>query len=1068
MVGSRATPRLGVRASAYITLGGAGATRLLPTAGVGGAALTLWSLRRAGLGTRGATSTLLSFLVLQYAVFLGALVVAGGLLALGISGHAPLGVSAVPAGAAALAIVTALVFAARRPAPAAALASGASRATRVRGRLRDARGVVGTGVRDAIALLRSGDLRLLGAPAYWAFDAAVLWAMLEAFGAAPSFAVVVLAYFVGQVGNTLPIPGAVSGGMAGVLIACGVPADLAVVSVLAYRSIAIWLPAPIGLAALRPLRRTVAAWAREDERPPPSPSPPPPSARPRPSRPSPSPPRPPSCASARPSRSPPSEVAALRRSAREPRRPLRPPAPARAPDARAPPHPGSGGGPAPPPGGCRTSRRGPGASLRHALHPSRPRAPAPARRARRRGVRHLRRRAERRVARPPLPRPQAPADRQGGRLPHDVDGVTHGAFAAIDPRTGAIVGEARYAPWPGRESVADLAVTVADELQRRRIGTALAAATVEAARAHGVRTLTASTLWENVPARALLRRLGFRPTGSEDGVVELELDLAATAVAAGPRDPRARRIAAGGGGGRRLTAPRVGGSATEDPVPDALRPGPLRTAGHLAVALRRSTALRRGRWTLCAALLVAAVVLGGPGGVLLGLTAGVLALDALIPMPGTTVGEADDRFWRLVRRRARARRWRRLRGRPAEALELVDDRHGPLSVAARRDLGVVPIALRLDHGHGRGREGRELRRRLPPRPVLALALGPALARGGPRRAAAADQRLPHRGPPRRARRPPSGLRGPRPRPRDDRRRGRRAAPPRAPRPAARAGAGGLGWGGAPPGRRRRLGAPARGRSSLADVRWYLDGRSGRAAYDAGHLPGRGVRRPRRAGSPRRAGADGRHPLPDPATFARGMARARHRRRRHGRRLRRRGRRRSPRGSCGCCAPPATTPRCSTAAWRPGTARSRRPAPPRPPGALHRRAVAGRAAGLDRRGRRRPRTSCSTRASASATSARRTRSTRAPGHIPGARSLPAREHLDDDGRLLPADGAARALRGRRRRRRRAASSRTAARASPPATPCWRSSTPGWAGAGCIPGSCSQWSRDPARPVATGEG
>ncbi len=265
MVGSRATSRLGVRASAYITLGGAGATRLLPTAGVGGAALTLWSLRRAGLGTRGATSTLLSFLVLQYAVFLGALVVAGGLLAVGVSGHAPLGISAVPAGAAALAIAAALVFAARRPAPAAELAADASRATRVRGRLREARGVVGAGVRDGIALLRSGDVRLLGAPAYWAFDAAVLWAMLQAFGAAPAFAVVVLAYFVGQVGNTLPIPGAVSGGMAGVLIACGVPADLALVSVLAYRSIAIWLPAPVGLAALRPLRRTVAAWAREDQ-----------------------------------------------------------------------------------------------------------------------------------------------------------------------------------------------------------------------------------------------------------------------------------------------------------------------------------------------------------------------------------------------------------------------------------------------------------------------------------------------------------------------------------------------------------------------------------------------------------------------------------------------------------------------------------------------------------------------------------------------------------------------------------------------------------------------------------
>src|SRR4051794_27862178 len=267
MVGSRATPRLGVRASAYITLGGAGATRLPPAPRVGRGAPAPWGPRRAGLGTRGATSTLLSFLVLQYAVFLGALVLSGGLLALGVSGHAPLGVTAVPAAAAALAIATALVFAARRPAHATALVPGASRGARVRGRLSEARGVVGAGVRDGIALLGSGDLRLLGAPAYWAFDAAVLWAMLEAFGAAPAIAVVVLAYFVGQVGNTLPIPGAVSGGMAGVLIACGVPADLAVVSVLAYRSIAIWLPAPIGLAALRPLRRTVAAWAREDERP---------------------------------------------------------------------------------------------------------------------------------------------------------------------------------------------------------------------------------------------------------------------------------------------------------------------------------------------------------------------------------------------------------------------------------------------------------------------------------------------------------------------------------------------------------------------------------------------------------------------------------------------------------------------------------------------------------------------------------------------------------------------------------------------------------------------------------
>jgi hypothetical protein len=88
--------------------------------------------------------------------------------------------------------------------------------------------------------------------------------MLHAFGAAPALAVVVLAYFVGQVGNTIPIPGAVSGGIIGVLLAFGVDADLALVSVLAYRAVAIWLPASIGLAALGRLRRTVARWTRED------------------------------------------------------------------------------------------------------------------------------------------------------------------------------------------------------------------------------------------------------------------------------------------------------------------------------------------------------------------------------------------------------------------------------------------------------------------------------------------------------------------------------------------------------------------------------------------------------------------------------------------------------------------------------------------------------------------------------------------------------------------------------------------------------------------------------------
>ena len=66
---------------------------------------------------------------------------------------------------------------------------------------------------------------------------------------------------------------------------------------------------------------------------------------------------------------------------------------------------------------------------------------------------------------------------------------------------------------------------------------------------------------------------------------------------------------------------------------------------------------------------------------------------------------------------------------------------------------------------------------------------------------------------------------------------------------------------------------ARGdRAVIADVRWYLDGRSGREAYDRGHIPGaRFVDLDTDlSGPPTKAG--GRHPLPSPEDFAATMSR----------------------------------------------------------------------------------------------------------------------------------------------------------------------------------------------------
>lgn len=60
---------------------------------------------------------------------------------------------------------------------------------------------------------------------------------------------------------------------------------------------------------------------------------------------------------------------------------------------------------------------------------------------------------------------------------------------------------------------------------------------------------------------------------------------------------------------------------------------------------------------------------------------------------------------------------------------------------------------------------------------------------------------------------------------------------------------------------------------LADVRWYLDGRDGREAFEAGHLPGAVfVDLERDLCAHGRPATEGRHPLPEPGAFAAAMGR----------------------------------------------------------------------------------------------------------------------------------------------------------------------------------------------------
>ena len=98
-----------------------------------------------------------------------------------------------------------------------------------------------------------------GASVYWAGDVLCLWASLKPFGAAPSFAPIVLAHAVGYVltRRTLPLAGAgiVEVLMPLTLVAAGAPFAGAILGVFVYRIFNLWLPLVPAAAVLPHLRR---------------------------------------------------------------------------------------------------------------------------------------------------------------------------------------------------------------------------------------------------------------------------------------------------------------------------------------------------------------------------------------------------------------------------------------------------------------------------------------------------------------------------------------------------------------------------------------------------------------------------------------------------------------------------------------------------------------------------------------------------------------------------------------------------------------------------------------------
>jgi uncharacterized membrane protein YbhN (UPF0104 family) len=255
--------RMSWRVSYQIGMSELGANALFPTGGAGGLALGAWALKRGGMqGSEIARRTVAFFLLTSVPNVVGVIVVGAGLATGVLAGEKNLLLTAVPAVVAAMAIAGTLLAgpAAERLRRRLERGGGGEppRWARV---LQGALAAISDGVEEAVALLREGNLVLVGGMiAYLAFDVMILWATFHAFGEAPPLAIVWIAYLIGELGGLLPVPGGIGGvdaGLVGTLALFNVSITAATAAVLAYRAIALWVPAVLGAAAFIALRRTL-------------------------------------------------------------------------------------------------------------------------------------------------------------------------------------------------------------------------------------------------------------------------------------------------------------------------------------------------------------------------------------------------------------------------------------------------------------------------------------------------------------------------------------------------------------------------------------------------------------------------------------------------------------------------------------------------------------------------------------------------------------------------------------------------------------------------------------------
>jgi uncharacterized protein (TIRG00374 family) len=246
-------PRMTRRTGYELAMSELAVGSLVPASGAAGLAFGAWALRKGGMPALEIGRRTVAFFVLKSAVNFVAVAIVGTAMWLGVGPHTPAWLTLLPAVLATAAIVVV-----------AAIPALIAR----RDWTNRAAGALAEGVREAGRILRRRNWRVIaGSTGYWAFDNAVLWTALHAFGASPPITLVLMGYLIGQLGGLLPIPGGlggIDGGLFGALVVYGLPAAATAAAIFAYRVILFWLPLVLGAPAFVALRRGLQDPERPD------------------------------------------------------------------------------------------------------------------------------------------------------------------------------------------------------------------------------------------------------------------------------------------------------------------------------------------------------------------------------------------------------------------------------------------------------------------------------------------------------------------------------------------------------------------------------------------------------------------------------------------------------------------------------------------------------------------------------------------------------------------------------------------------------------------------------------